>query len=153
MINSFAEACTILQVGVSADIDSIKSAYRKLCRIYHPDVKGESGQFEKINEAYNYAIDYCKRNSVNPSRIIGTPVKAHSNKKSPSPLATLKKQEELKKRAEELKQKQEEEKILEQIRWIRLAGKVNEALREDQHRKELEQKIKEAIRKAAIENQ
>ena len=53
-------------LGVSRDADSqtIKSAYRKLARKYHPDVnktKEAEEKFKDINEAYEVLSDKNKR--------------------------------------------------------------------------------------------
>ena len=43
----------ILGVDRKADEKTIKSAYRKLARKYHPDVnKGKDDKFKEISEAY-----------------------------------------------------------------------------------------------------
>jgi molecular chaperone DnaJ len=52
----------ILGVDRSADDKTIKSAYRKLARKYHPDVnKGQDARFKEINEAYEVLSDPQKR--------------------------------------------------------------------------------------------
>src|SRR2546430_10872065 len=52
----------ILGVDRSADEKTIKSAYRKLARKYHPDVnKGQDARFKEINEAYEVLGDPEKR--------------------------------------------------------------------------------------------
>src|SRR5256886_8816117 len=52
----------ILGVDRSADEKTIKSAYRKLARKYHPDVnKGQDARFKEINEAYEVLSDPEKR--------------------------------------------------------------------------------------------
>lgn len=52
-------------LGVNSDATSaeLKSAYRKLARIYHPDIAGESGveKFKEITEAYETLSDETKR--------------------------------------------------------------------------------------------
>jgi DnaJ-class molecular chaperone len=52
----------ILGVDRKADDKSIKSAYRKLARKYHPDVnKGKDEKFKEISEAYEVLSDPEKR--------------------------------------------------------------------------------------------
>jgi molecular chaperone DnaJ len=52
----------ILGVDRSADDKTIKSAYRKLARKYHPDVnRGKDERFKEINEAYEVLSDPEKR--------------------------------------------------------------------------------------------
>jgi curved DNA-binding protein len=56
----------ILGVERDADKSSIKKAYRKLARKYHPDVSKESdaeAQFKDVSEAYNVLKDETKRAS------------------------------------------------------------------------------------------
>ena len=52
----------ILGVDRKADEKTIKSAYRKLARKYHPDVnKGKDEKFKEISEAYEVLSDPEKR--------------------------------------------------------------------------------------------
>ncbi|KAJ0702302.1 putative DnaJ domain, Chaperone J-domain superfamily [Helianthus annuus] len=54
----------VLGVGIGADMREIKSAYRKLARVLHPDVgKGESSadEFMKVQSAYSTLVDPEKR--------------------------------------------------------------------------------------------
>lgn len=54
----------ILNINFDASEDEIKSAYRKLVRIYHPDVAKDSGdanKFKEIQEAYEILADTEKR--------------------------------------------------------------------------------------------
>ena len=53
-----------LNINFDATLDEIKSAYRKLVRIYHPDVSKKSGNeeiFKEIQEAYEILSDDTKR--------------------------------------------------------------------------------------------
>tara|TARA_R110000744_G_scaffold177592_3_gene296530 strand:+ start:69 stop:401 length:333 start_codon:yes stop_codon:yes gene_type:complete len=44
----------VLQIEPPVTLDSIKKAYHKLCKIYHPDrPSGNHNEFIKINDAYN----------------------------------------------------------------------------------------------------
>ena len=54
----------ILGVDKNADLDTIKKAYRKLVRKYHPDVSKEPDAVQKtaeVNEAYETLKDTQKR--------------------------------------------------------------------------------------------
>ncbi len=54
----------ILNINFDASSEDIKSSYRKLVRIYHPDVSGNKSNIEKfkeIQEAYEILIDKDKR--------------------------------------------------------------------------------------------
>ncbi len=55
----------ILGVNKNSSQDEIKSAYRKLCREYHPDIakdkQGAEEKFKEINEAYSVLGDEEKR--------------------------------------------------------------------------------------------
>lgn len=50
------ECCTILQVSQSPTLEEVKAAYRRLARLYHPDLNPETptakGRFQSISEAY-----------------------------------------------------------------------------------------------------
>lgn len=52
-------------LGVNSDVsaEELKSAYRKLARMYHPDIAGESGveKFKEVMEAYETLSDETKR--------------------------------------------------------------------------------------------
>lgn len=53
----------VLGVAKSASKDEIKSAYRKLAKVYHPDNKqtGDEAKFKEIQEAYDILFDDQKR--------------------------------------------------------------------------------------------
>ena len=53
----------VLGVSKSATKDEIKSAYRKLVKVYHPDNKqtGDEAKFKEIQEAYDILYDDQKR--------------------------------------------------------------------------------------------
>ncbi len=60
----FKDYYKILGVDSDADLKTIKSAYRRLARKYHPDVSTESGaenKFKEIAEAYAVLKDQSKR--------------------------------------------------------------------------------------------
>ncbi len=56
----------ILEVEEDADSESIKKAYKRLAKKFHPDlnpedIKYSEEQFKKINEAYHVLIDKKER--------------------------------------------------------------------------------------------
>src|SRR5712691_6469078 len=61
----------ILGVGIDADDDTLKRAYRQLARRYHPDLAGPEGavHMKRINRAYDVLSDPEKR--LNYDTIIG----------------------------------------------------------------------------------
>jgi DnaJ-class molecular chaperone len=62
MAVEFKDYYRILGVDRNADDKTIKSAYRKLARKYHPDVnKGKDDRFKEISEAYEVLSDPEKR--------------------------------------------------------------------------------------------
>src|SRR6266850_4607998 len=62
MAVEFKDYYRILGVDQGADDKTIKSAYRKLARKYHPDVnKGQDARFKEISEAYEVLSDPEKR--------------------------------------------------------------------------------------------
>ena len=62
MAVEFKDYYRILGVDRNADDKTIKSAYRRLARKYHPDVnKGQDARFKEINEAYEVLSDPEKR--------------------------------------------------------------------------------------------
>ena len=54
-----------LGVPRDADADTIKKAFRKLARKYHPDAGGDETKFKEINEAYEVLSDDKKRKLYN----------------------------------------------------------------------------------------
>ena len=59
---------SVLGVSPNASEEEIKKAYKKLAKQYHPDVKGNSPEAEKMMQEINAAYDEVmnKRNSYNP---------------------------------------------------------------------------------------
>lgn len=56
----------VLGVSPLDSYDTIKSRYRKLCKMYHPDVAGveSADKFKEVYEAWN-----CIKNSVNEDKV------------------------------------------------------------------------------------
>jgi len=52
---------SILGVKKAATADDIKSAYRKLAQLHHPDKGGDTAVFSQINQAYDTLSDSVKR--------------------------------------------------------------------------------------------
>ncbi|UCG14145.1 MAG: J domain-containing protein [Deltaproteobacteria bacterium] len=54
----------LLGLGEQASIGEIKTAYRIMCKRWHPDTVGDSqsGQerIKKINDAYRLLLEYCE---------------------------------------------------------------------------------------------
>jgi hypothetical protein len=58
------QARRLLGLGEQASITEIKTAYRHLCKQWHPDaLEGDatgSGKIKDINAAYRLLLDYCE---------------------------------------------------------------------------------------------
>ena len=52
----YSEAIQFLNLNYPVTQDSIKKAYRKLARQYHPDAGGDAEQFKELTQAYEAAI-------------------------------------------------------------------------------------------------
>ena len=55
--NSRREALMVLGLDEKADMEAIKSAYKSLVKLYHPDVRGDVAsrrQYQAISDAYEY---------------------------------------------------------------------------------------------------
>ena len=61
--NGYRDYFKVLGVERGADADTIKKAFRKLARQYHPDVnpgdKGAEAKFKEVSEAYEVLSDPC----------------------------------------------------------------------------------------------
>jgi hypothetical protein len=55
----------ILGLGERASLGEIKSAYRRMCKKYHPDTLSDddpnSKTIKEINAAYRLLLDYCEQ--------------------------------------------------------------------------------------------
>jgi curved DNA-binding protein len=72
----FKDYYKILGVDSQADKKSIKTAYRKMARKYHPDVSDHhdaENQFKEVNEAYEVLKDAAKRAEYDEIRQYGEP--------------------------------------------------------------------------------
>src|ERR1041385_5764880 len=61
----------ILEVPTSASLEQIKQSYRRLVRLYHPDVNkgGEDVRVRQLNEAYAVLSDPVKRTTYDIERL------------------------------------------------------------------------------------
>ena len=104
----------ILNIPTNANLDEIKSAYKKLVRKYHPDINKEDGAeetFKKINMAFEILSDDVKR--LQHDTLLGIIPTAREEKKEKPAEETAQKEE--KQKPKENKSKKEEgffEKIL-----------------------------------------
>lgn len=162
MIRTRQEALAVLGLSNGATAEQIKSAYRKACKLYHPDNAGGVSEnqkmqlfmgYQRINEAYEFLTE--SNTGVVGARIVGTPMTSNYDK------SNLKRKEQLEKGAKErkeqrlrelqeegrrLSQEKKAAEILDEIRWLRVAELIRETMNEDKRRKELEEKIKTAIK-------
>lgn len=72
MINSKMQACSVLGIRLSADEGEIKSAYKSLVKLYHPDAGkySDTAKYNEVIEAYEYLT---KNDTVVASRVMGAP--------------------------------------------------------------------------------
>ena len=69
------QARRLLGLGELASIAEIKTAYRHLCKQWHPDALADdapgSGKIKDINAAYRLLLDYCEtyRFSFSPEEV------------------------------------------------------------------------------------
>lgn len=69
------EARRLLGLGDRASIEEIKTAYRRMCKRWHPDTlsedSGSSRKIKQINAAYRLLLNYCEnyRFSFLPEKI------------------------------------------------------------------------------------
>jgi curved DNA-binding protein CbpA len=67
-----------LGLSAGSSEDQIKSAYRKLVKLHHPDLGGETERFVRIQRAYEFLMDPSKRGNSERSSS-GGPVNSASN--------------------------------------------------------------------------
>jgi curved DNA-binding protein CbpA len=60
---SLTDYYATLEVSKNASLEQIKRSYRRLVRLYHPDVnkQGEDDRIKQLNEAYEVLSDLTKR--------------------------------------------------------------------------------------------
>ena len=55
----------VLGLGERASLEEIKSAYRRMCKKWHPDALSDgptrSKKIQEINAAYRLLLDYCEK--------------------------------------------------------------------------------------------
>lgn len=159
MIQNRMEACRILEIPLQASQEEWKSAFRAICKQYHPDSVGTyaSGRtcdyYYQAVEAYEFLEAELAKQPKKSSRVLGGPVTYRKHKENQ---ARIQKQmertkqqrlEETMKAARELHQKEEERRILDEIRWIRVVNIIKKAMEEDRKEKEHIKKMEEALRK------
>ncbi|KAM1021333.1 hypothetical protein ACFX2J_042244 [Malus domestica] len=73
-IGSSSSLYDVLGIHAGATCQEIKSAYRKLARVLHPDVaKSSADEFMKVHEAYSTLTDEQKRADYDRKMMIGRP--------------------------------------------------------------------------------
>ncbi|XP_068339661.1 chaperone protein dnaJ 11, chloroplastic-like [Pyrus communis] len=73
-IGSSSSLYEVLGIHAGATCHEIKSAYRKLARVVHPDVaKSSADEFMKVHEAYSTLSDAQKRADYDRKMLIGRP--------------------------------------------------------------------------------
>lgn len=169
MISNYMDAYKALGLNGNVTREQWKTAYRNICKMYHPDnYKGKDGIaiLQNACEAYDflenqYAIGMQAQ--IKP-RIIGNPsvkkkddVRKYKEVLKQNEKAEKERQQKkLQERIKELKlkeQKERQEKILDEIRWLRVAEIVRNTIHEDIERKNLENKMYEAIKNAQENNE
>ncbi len=165
---SLQEAYKILGVPLGSDYATCKKAYHELCKLYHPDNTGADygDTLACINEAFAIVQEVPMNETQTHKEMQGRPAKVFGN---PTPVnvvkqrnaaeerrkALLKRQQEvqaLQEKSRLMAQQEKEQKILEQIRWIRLTDLIRKSIEEDARKEDLSMKAQEAIRKARREN-
>lgn len=56
----YEKSCDVLEVPYSSDFNTIKTAYRKKAKEYHPDInksEGATEMFQKVNNAYEFLTE------------------------------------------------------------------------------------------------
>jgi len=168
-VRTHYDACRILGIKPNASREEWKSAYRRGCKMYHPDEidvqddkKAEKEvMYEQICAAYTFLeseyehakvriIDNSK--PVSKPKIIGSPLslkESNEAKRRRNEIEEKIKKEKAKKekmqiiqqKAKEIRQKEKEDRILDEIRWIRVAEIIRKTMQEDAKRKKLEEEI------------
>lgn len=145
-ITSRYQACRILGVSISAGPGQIKEAYKRLCKIYHPDVTADPAQQQKYYEvaaAYEYLSGAPGSGNAagNPSKIIGDQTfgAAYENKRqSREEYAKWQKQEKkrkqekskaFEKRQQEYRQQRQYEDAMDAIHAIRAAQIIQKIIK------------------------
>lgn len=153
-------ACGILGVSTSGWQKNYKSAYRNLCKKYHPDNNGQTDIYVRITEAYDYLTEAEKRmpgnketSRVFTGRVYGMPTSSSDREAAERKLErqrrenAAKRKEEIYRKAHEIRQKEKEDRIINEIRWIRIADIIKRTIEEDSKRSELEKSMKNAIKR------
>lgn len=90
---------SILELSPAASLDEIKSAYRKLAHLYHPDKKGNdpyaAAFFAEIKEAYETLSNPTKKDIYLQQHWYAKSTNQKSNQEAITPVSVLKKMLEL----------------------------------------------------------
>ena len=84
MSGEFEKNLRILELDIKADMDEIKSAYRKLVKIHHPDLYKNPENIEKASKNFKIitnAYDYLRENYILPENRNFSYSTANNNKK------------------------------------------------------------------------
>ena len=163
------EAYQILGVPLGSDYATCKKAYHELCKLHHPDNigAGYGDTIARINEAFATLQEAFMKEEKQPhkgvqgrqAKVFGNPMPVNvvkqRNAAEERRKALLKRQQEyqvLQEKSRQMAQQEKEQKILEQIRWIRLTDLIRKSIEEDARKEDLSMKAQEAIRKARREN-
>lgn len=172
MIRNWQEAFVVLGVSVGASFDDCRRAYKVAIKSLHPDNNdcAINNRYYLVTEAFSYLNDLYDNglwpvtNTPNQavaargSKIIGKPVHKDSgseniqaairlNQEKKKKEALLKKKE-LEKEAIRLRQEQrlkEEQELLDEIRWMRVAGIISDTIARDNREKDIDAKLKNAF--------
>jgi len=172
-INNHNEACLILGIDTDGAREIWKSAYRSKCQMYHPDVLPENDPDREIN-IENYMLakkeyetagaggsmvqkEKLQAPVVKAPKVMGSaPVpgastameKRRARKKADEKAKENKEQryKELLEKGKKIRQEEKEKRILDEIRWLRVAEIIRNVMAEDAKRRTAEENLTEIIK-------